>query len=466
MPIRQIETRRPRRKGQYLRTAFFGPQSSGKTWTALAFATHLCNREGLNPAESIVFVDTEREGPETMSSELYAETFDFTLAPWEPPYDPRDLGDQIEHFSRTFFVVVVDSASHFWQDRGGTLNIADTASARFGGNKAAGWSEATPAQWHLTDKIHRAHSHLILCMRSGNEWNSTLTDIVGTKPIQKDGIDYDFTVAISMTRPDNSAIIHKHRISEGPHQLRIGAVYETGDQEGLWDRLYDWAQAAESTETVCTSEQVAEIRTVFELLPKGQARNTAKHSWAAKYGDPSSLARHLFDEALAMAEALVMPEPEPEPEQIKPREEAEAEALIEQMKNTKPEPPAKKPAKKTAKKPTAKKTAKKATRAAKKPAEPAADDPSPKTAGNNGDAQNGDTGLSEAEAEAHRAEMTRVFLAMDPEDADAVQDELESAGYWPIEDLAAEDVRAAVLLMAPIAETAVAAGRGPKRVDA
>ena len=92
------------------RIAIDGPTGSGKSWTALALATELAKAEG----GKVAAVDTERE-----SLELYSDQFpEFDVLNWVPPYDPRKLAQVLKDTGDDYPVMLIDSASHFWQGEG------------------------------------------------------------------------------------------------------------------------------------------------------------------------------------------------------------------------------------------------------------------------------------------------------------------------------------------------------------
>jgi hypothetical protein len=123
------------RRGNKARVAVAGPAGGGKTFTALTIATELAG-----DGETLV-IDTERG-----SASLYADLFKFKTIRWEPPYDPRELSQEVTNAASQFAVVVIDSMTHFWKGEGGTLAIVDAAAQRASGNKYVGWNTGTTAQ--------------------------------------------------------------------------------------------------------------------------------------------------------------------------------------------------------------------------------------------------------------------------------------------------------------------------------
>lgn len=174
---------RPEMKARLL---LAGPAGSGKTWTALTIAAELA--EGELP----LVVDTEEE-----SALTYADDFKFKHLPWDPPYHPQELSEAIEEAAKLYPVVVIDSASHFWMEEGGTLDIA--------GGKFTGWKAARPAQRDLIHSILRARAHMIVCVRSKmdyaqQEGKNGKQEVVklGMAPIQDATVEYEVNVAAEL----------------------------------------------------------------------------------------------------------------------------------------------------------------------------------------------------------------------------------------------------------------------------
>ena len=194
------------------RIAITGPSGSGKTLTALLWARELAGPDG-----KIAVIDTERD-----SAKLYADRVEFSTLSISPPYHPDRLvgilkAAEEEHFD----VVVSDSLSHFYNGAGGLLEIVDNAATRSGGgNNFAGWKEGTPIQQRMVDALLNFNGHIIGTMRSKTEYALERDDRgkmvpkkLGMASIQRDGIEYEFTVILEMDT-DHNTIVGKTRCEE------------------------------------------------------------------------------------------------------------------------------------------------------------------------------------------------------------------------------------------------------------
>lgn len=261
------------RKGQYARIAFDGPTGSGKTWTALQVATVLADG---NP---ILLIDTERG-----SSQLYSDTYEFDCIVWDPPYDPRELRVEMTLRAKDYSVIVVDSATHFWTGEGGTLDIVESAAQRrFSGNSFAGWQEGTPAQNDLIDAFVTTPCHILVTMRSKMEYildERNRPQKVGLAPIQRAGMEYEFTIVADMN------LSHALTIGKSRFDDIADKVYNKGHSVEFAEAVRDWLGSAEA---LATREQVAAVRAAIEAIEPQGVRNEAKRAFKAEFGSPEML---------------------------------------------------------------------------------------------------------------------------------------------------------------------------------
>lgn len=212
-----------------LRLALDGPAGSGKTWTALIIATDLAAREG----GRVAVIDSERS-----SAKKYASDFDFdhlTLPDWSPH---TYMGAVRSAVAAGYSVIIIDSFSHAWE---GVLELKDNATARSRSKNSytEGWREATPVHNELVDTVLRADAHIIATLRTKTEYvieEGGGVKKIGTKPIQRDGVDFEFDVVGDMTA-ENSMVISKTRCS-----ALAGQVIRKPDAriaEQLWNWLTD-----------------------------------------------------------------------------------------------------------------------------------------------------------------------------------------------------------------------------------
>jgi len=180
----------------WLKIALTGPSGSGKTMSALKLA------EGLRTKDSwrIGLIDTEAR-----SASLYADKFEFFTAELNPPYTIQKYIEAIDHAANGHVdVLIIDSISHAWAGDGGLLSKKEAADAR-GGNSFANWAKITPEHEKFKAKLLNAQMHLICTMRSKQDYVLDANDKgkqaprkVGLAPIQRDGMEYEFTTVFDI----------------------------------------------------------------------------------------------------------------------------------------------------------------------------------------------------------------------------------------------------------------------------
>lgn len=221
------------RRGNRARVALAAPAGGGKTFTALTLAVELAK------GGDILVIDTERG-----SASLYADEFEFKTIRFEPPYDPRELAAVLAQVGPSFAVIVIDSLSHFWMGAGGTLDIVDAGAARARGNTYAGWKDGTPAQTQMVDAMLNSPAHVIATMRSKTEYvleqknGKSVPVKVGMAPVQRDGIEYEFTVTADLD------IDHHLMVGKTRCRPLSGKTYAAGNAAEMGRVLAAWLDEA------------------------------------------------------------------------------------------------------------------------------------------------------------------------------------------------------------------------------
>lgn len=204
------------RKKAKLRLALCGPSGSGKTYSALLLA------QGLAPGGKIALIDTENG-----SGELYADIADYDTATLRAPFTPdRYIGLIRGAEQAGYDVLIIDSLSHAWAGDGGILDMHDKATAASKtGNSFTAWREVTPQHNALVEMLLSADLHVIVTMRTKTAYD--LVDDGGKKrpikiglaPVQRDGMEYEFTVVLDLSVDGHVATATKDRtrLFDGKH---------------------------------------------------------------------------------------------------------------------------------------------------------------------------------------------------------------------------------------------------------
>ena len=217
-----MEFRKAERRKAKLRLGITGPAGSGKTYGALLIAKGLGGKT--------VLIDTENG-----SGDLYAALFDYDVGRIQAPYTVQKYLQAIHDAEQAGYdTIIIDSLSHAWAGEGGLLDmqgkIADSSPR---GNSFAAWRQVTP--WHnkLIDMILNSKCHIIATMRSKteyiqaeNERGKTEIRKVGLAPVQRDGMDYEFTTVFDL------GVNHAATTSKDRTSLFDGQIFKLSEETG------------------------------------------------------------------------------------------------------------------------------------------------------------------------------------------------------------------------------------------
>jgi hypothetical protein len=204
-----MEIKKAVKTKQRLRLAIDGVSGSGKTYTALAVASGM--------GGPIIVIDSEHG-----SASLYADRFAFDTIELVQ-FQIEDYISALElaasgNEGNGYPVVVIDSTSHAWD--GLVERVERIANQKFGGNTFRGWGEGTPLQKKLIEAMLNYPGHVIVTCRSKTEYSiekndkgATTIKKVGTAAVQRQGFEYEFTMAMTMDA-NHVGMVTKDRTSK------------------------------------------------------------------------------------------------------------------------------------------------------------------------------------------------------------------------------------------------------------
>lgn len=249
-----MQIRKAERKKAKLRLGISAPSGAGKTYSSLLIANGITG-----DWSKVGLIDTENG-----SGDLYAHLGDYSVIPIEAPYSPDKYIQAITMFEDNGFeVIIVDSLTHAWAGEGGILDIqsAVTAASK-SGNSYTAWREVTPKHNALVNAILKSSCHVIATMRAKTDYvqeknDKGYTEIkkVGLAPIQRDGMEYEFTVMMDVS------ITHIATASKDRTSLFDGQHFKLGVDTGK--QLHEWLETG--TELV-TEESTSEINGYWSQL--------------------------------------------------------------------------------------------------------------------------------------------------------------------------------------------------------
>ncbi len=201
-----MNLRKSNRSQARIRIGVQGVSGSGKTYSSLLLAFGLCN-----DWSKIAVIDTENQ-----SADLYSHLGEYNVVTLLPPYNPERYIEAIQLCeSSGIEVIIIDSLSHEWEGEGGILEIH----ASMAGNSFTNWSKLTPRHNMLIQKILASKSHVIATVRSKQDYvitdksGKSVPEKVGMKGVQRDGLEYDFTIMFELD------IYHNAQVSKDRTQL-------------------------------------------------------------------------------------------------------------------------------------------------------------------------------------------------------------------------------------------------------
>jgi len=213
-----------RKKGK-LRLAIAGPAGSGKTYSALLI--------GLGLGGRIAMIDTERG-----SGELYDHLGEYDACTIHPPFEPKKYVEAIRAAEDLGYeTIIIDSLSHAWVGQGGLLDVHGHIADKTG-NSWSAWRQVTPKHNELVDAMLQSKCHIIATMRSKMEYaqveenGKKQVKKLGMSPIQRDGMEYEFTVFIDLDQ-QHTATTTKDRTTLFDGQYFVPTV-ETGRTLLAW----------------------------------------------------------------------------------------------------------------------------------------------------------------------------------------------------------------------------------------
>jgi hypothetical protein len=282
------------------RVALDGPTGSGKTWTALKWATVLAGPDGAKRRDDglakIALIDTERR-----SASLYAPHFTFDVVNFEPPYDVTQLLEILNAAEEAgYSVVVLDSWSHFWEGEGGVLDEVDAAAKRSGGgNSFAGWKHGTPLQRHMVDTILGLDMHVVVTMRSKMEYvlveyadkngkSRTKPEKVGMAPVQRAGVEYEFQLVGDMD------LDHRITISKSRCDVLADALIQPNRESEAAELFLKWLDDGEPP---APKADIVALVDLMGTIADPDARKATKALFVDAFGMPDALRESQLDEA-------------------------------------------------------------------------------------------------------------------------------------------------------------------------
>ncbi len=234
----ELQLRKSERKRAKIKMALQGSSGSGKTMSSLLLAKGLTNGH----LEKVAIIDSENG-----SADLYAHLGDYNVLALQPPFTPEKYIEAINICEKAGMeVVILDSISHCWDE------LLDFHS-KLAGNSFTNWNKVTPRLNGFIQKMLQSNCHIIATMRTKQDYvlnqkdGKYIPEKVGLKAVQRDGVDYEFTLVFDIDIKHN-AVSSKDRTGLFKNAVEFKITEETGK------RILQWCN--NGTENITTKEDI------------------------------------------------------------------------------------------------------------------------------------------------------------------------------------------------------------------
>jgi len=247
------------RKRAKIKMALQGPSGSGKTYSSLLIANGLCN-----DWSRVAVVDTENH-----SADLYAQLGAYQVLPLSAPFSPERYIQAIQTCEQAGMeVIILDSVTHEWE------NLIDTH-ASMSGNSFTNWGKITPRHNAFIQRILQSTCHIICTVRTKQDYTLVerngrmLPEKVGLKSVQRDGLEYEFTLTFDLDIKNN-ATASKDRtgLFYGKPEQRLSV--ETGKLIKGWCETGSEITVDEISERIGSCLSMDELLTLYKMFPQYQ----------------------------------------------------------------------------------------------------------------------------------------------------------------------------------------------------
>ena len=141
-------------------------------------------------------------------------------------------------------IIIIDSLSHAWAGTGGLLDLqGKITDASYSKNSYTAWRQVTPLHNKLIEMMLNSSCHIIATMRSKTDYIQTENENgkkqiikVGLTPVQREGMDYEFTTVFDLNQN------HTVNVSKDRTGIFDGEIFTLSELTG--QKLKEWLEIA------------------------------------------------------------------------------------------------------------------------------------------------------------------------------------------------------------------------------
>lgn len=253
------------------RIALLAPTGGGKTFTLLKFLFTLLK---FGMARRVGVIDTEHGSASKYIGEFPA----FRVIEMTDDFSPEQYIEALQMLADDGCDAVgIDSLTHAWAGKGGSLELKDKFGRQKGFNDYTAWGPVTAMQNRLIESMLSYPGHLVTTMRLKMEHvleedpvtKKKVVRKVGLQPVQRDGLEYEFDLVGDLDQ-DHNFSVSKTRCSS----LDGYAVNKPGEE--VIRKMKDWLESGEAAQARAKPAPAKEAIPVVSAPASTAASSTAQ----------------------------------------------------------------------------------------------------------------------------------------------------------------------------------------------
>jgi hypothetical protein len=191
------------------RIGLLAPTGGGKTYTGLRFLFAMVDA---GMAKRVGVIDTEHGSASKYLNDPFPP---FRVVEMSDDFSPEQYIEAMDLMARDGVdALLIDSLSHAWAGKGGSLELKDRFGKQKGFNDYTAWGPVSAMQNRLIEALLSYPGHLVATLRLKMEHviekdpvtGKNVVRKVGLQPVQRDGMEYEFDVVADLDQDHNFTV--------------------------------------------------------------------------------------------------------------------------------------------------------------------------------------------------------------------------------------------------------------------